>query len=195
MEIPVYAWAGILKRSAMHTSYPFVSLFLVAMLSVAPVYAQQKLGYVDSEYILEQLPEYATVQQQIDRTAQEWQQEIEERRDEVDELFREYQARELLYTNDQRQRQRDEIIQAEEEIERLRMQYFGPEGRLFQEQERLVRPVQESVLEAIEAVAIRDGYDYVFDKGGDYIFMYARDQLDLSDDVLEELGIDTDSQN
>ncbi len=179
----------------MHTSCSFVSLFFAAMLSVAPVYAQQKVGYVDSEYILEQLPEYATVQQQIDRTAQEWQQEIEEQRDEVDELFREYQARELLYTNEERQRQRDEIIQAEEEIERLRMQYFGPEGRLFQEQERLVRPVQESVLEAIEAVAIRDGYDYVFDKGGDYIFMYARDQLDLSDDVLEELGIDTDSQN
>ena len=195
MEVPVYAWARILKRGAMHTSYPLVSLFLAAALSVVPVYAQQKLGYVDSEYILEQLPEYATVQQQIDRTAQEWQQEIEERRDEVDELFREYQARELLYTNEERQRQRDEIIQAEEDIERLRMQYFGPEGRLFQEQERLVRPVQESVLEAIEAVAIRDGYDYVLDKGGDYIFMYARDQLDLSDDVLEELGIDTDSQN
>jgi outer membrane protein len=179
----------------MHASYSFVASFFVVVFAVSPVYAQQKLGYVDSEYILGQLPEYATVQQQIDRTAQEWQQEIEEQRDEVDELFREYQARELLYTNDERQRQRDEIIQAEEEIERLRMQYFGPEGRLFQEQERLVRPVQESVLEAIEAVATRDGYDYVFDKGGDYIFMYTRDQFDLSDDVLEELGIDTDSQN
>lgn len=179
----------------MHTSYPFASLFIVAILAVAPVYAQQKVGYVDSEYILEQLPEYATVQQQLDRTAQEWQQEIEEQRSEVEELFREYQARELIYTNDQRQRERDEIIQAEEEVERLRMQYFGPEGRLFQEQERLVRPVQESVLEAVEAVAVRDGYDYVFDKGGDYIFMYARDQLDLSDDVLEELGIDINSQN
>jgi len=195
MEIPVYARARVLRRSAMNGSYPFVSLFLVAMLGVSPVYAQQKLGYVDSEYILEQLPEYATVQQQIDRMAQEWQLEVEERRDEVDELFREYQARELLYTNEERQRQRDEIIRAEEGIEQLRMQYFGPEGRVFQEQERLVRPVQESVLEAIEAVAIRDGYDYVFDKGGDYIFMYVREQFDLSDDILEELGIDTDSQN
>ncbi len=179
----------------MHSSYSFVSLFLVALLGASPAYAQQKLGYVDSEYILEQLPEYATVQQQIDRMAQEWQLEVEERRNEVDELFREYQARELLYTNDERQRQRDEIIQAEEGIEQLRMQYFGPEGRVFQEQERLVRPIQESVLEAIEAVATRDGYDYVFDKGGDYIFMYVRDQFDLSDDVLEELGIDIDSQN
>ncbi len=179
----------------MHSSYSFVSLFLVALLGASPAYAQQKLGYVDSEYILEQLPEYATVQQQIDRTAQEWQQEIENSRDEVAELFREYQARELLYTNEERQRQRDEIIRAEEDIEQLRVQYFGPEGRLFQEQERLVRPIQESVLEAIEAVAARDGYDYVFDKGGDYIFMYVRDQFDLSDDVLEELGIDIDSQN
>lgn len=179
----------------MQVSYPIAASLLVAVLAVSPVYAQQKLGYVDSEYILEQLPEYATVQQQIDRMAQEWQLEVEERRNEVDELFREYQARELLYTNDERQRQRDEIIQAEEGIEQLRMQYFGPEGRVFQEQERLVRPIQESVLEAIEAVATRDGYDYVFDKGGDYIFMYVRDQFDLSNDVLEELGIDIDSQN
>ncbi len=179
----------------MHASYSFAASLLVAALAVSPVYAQQKLGYVDSEYILEQLPEYATVQQQIDRMAGEWQQEVEDRRSEVDELFREYQARELLYTNEERQRQRDEIIQAEEGIEQLRMQYFGPEGRVFQEQERLVRPVQESVLEAIETVATRDGYDYVFDKGGDYIFMYVREQFDLSDDVLEELGIDTDSQN
>ncbi len=194
MEIPVYAWAGFLRRTARPASYLFVALLLAAALGAAPAYAQ-KLGYVDSEYILGNMPEYATVQQQVDRMAQEWQAEVETRRDEVEELFREYQARELLYTNEERQRKRDEVIQAEEDVERLRSQYFGPEGRVFQEQERLVRPIQESVLEAIEAVADRDRYDYVFDKSGDYIFMYVREQYDLSDDVLEELGVDVDSQN
>lgn len=152
--------------------------------------AQQRIGYVDSEFILNNTPEYATVQQQLDRMAQEWQNELEERRDEVDALFREYQARELLYTSEERQRKRDEIMRAEEEVERLRMQYFGPEGDLFEQQERLMRPIQERVLAAIEKVAEREGFDYVFDKGGDFLFMYAREQYDLSDDVLEELGID-----
>jgi outer membrane protein len=162
-------------------------------LLAADVHAQQSIGYVDSEYILSETPEYATVQQQLDRAAEEWRQELEERRTEVDEMFREYQARELLYTNEERQREREAIVRAEEEAEQLRMQYFGPDGELFQEQERLMRPIQERVLAAIEEVAAREGYDYVFDKGGDFLFMYAREQYDLSDDVLQELGIDIEN--
>ena len=195
MEIPVYAWAGFLKDTARPASYVVAALLLSALVGTAPAHAQQKLGYVDSEYILQNMPEYATVQQQIDRMAQEWQEEVETSRTEVEELFREYQARELLYTNEERERKRDEIIRAEEDVEQLRSQYFGPEGRVFQEQERLVRPIQENVLEAIETVAERERYDYVFDKSGDYIFMYVQEQFDLSDDVLEELGVDVDRQN
>jgi outer membrane protein len=155
--------------------------------------AQQKIGYIDSEYILSKTPDYATVQQQVDRMAQEWQTTVEERKEEVDELFREYQARELLYTNEERQRKREEIMQAEGEVESLRMQYFGPEGQLFTQQEQLMRPIQERVLAAVETIAKEGGYDYVFDKSGDFLFMYAREQLDLSDQVLQELGIDVES--
>lgn len=169
------------------------SLIAFAALMLAVTFearAQQTIGYVDSEFILSRTPDYATVQQQLDRQAEEWRAELDERRSEVDELFREYQARELLYTNEERQRMREEIMRAEEEVEQLRMQYFGPEGQLFQEQERLMRPIQERILAAIEEVAARDDYDYVFDKGGDYLFMFAREQYDLSNEVLQELGID-----
>ena len=169
-------------------------LFAVLAMTVpASGFAQQRIGYVDSEAILSRTPEYATVQQQLDRMAQEWQSEVEERRSEVEEMFREYQARELLYTNEERQRKREEIVQAEDEVERLRMQYFGPEGDLFQQQEQLMRPIQEKVLAAIEEVAERENYDYVFDKGGDYLFMFAREEFDLSNEVLLELGIDVEN--
>ncbi len=172
------------------------SVILLAALAVgtpALAHAQQKIGYVDSEYVLGRTPEYATVQQQLDRKAQEWQTEVEERSAEVEEMFREYQARELLYTNEERKRKREAIVQAEDEVERLRMQYFGPEGDLFQQQEKLMRPIQEKILAAIEEVAEREDYDYVFDKGGDYLFMFAREQFDLSDKVLIELGIDVEN--
>ena len=155
--------------------------------------AQQKIGYVDSEYILGKTPEYATIQQQVDRMAQEWQQEVEREQREVDEMFQEYQARELLYTSEERQRKREEILQVEGEVERLRMRYFGPEGELFQQQEKLMRPVQERILTAIEEVATNEGYDYVFDKKGDYLFMFTREQFNLSDKVLKELGIDVEN--
>jgi outer membrane protein len=73
------------------------------------------------------------------------------------------------------------------------MQYFGPDGDLFTQQQNLMRPIQEEVLTAIEEVARREGYDYVFDKGGDYLFMYAEEEFDLSDQVLSELGIDVET--
>lgn len=167
-------------------------LILFAVLA-APAAAQQKIAYVDSEYIFSRTPEFATVQQQVDRLAQEWQREIEQKQRETDELFQEYQARELLYTQEERRRKRDEIVSAEEEVDRLRRQYFGPDGELFRQQEQLLRPLQERVLAAIEEVATADGYDYVFDKSGDVLFLFAREQLDLSDRVLEELGIEIES--
>lgn len=156
--------------------------------------AQQQIGYVDSQYILEETPEYATVQQNLDRMAQEWQQEVEEKQREVDEMFREYQARELLYTQEERQQKRDAIMQAEQEVEQLRMRYFGPEGELFQQQEQLLKPIQEKVLVAVEEVALNEGYDYVLDKSGGVVFMYAPEEHDLSDLVLEELGIDIEQE-
>lgn len=174
--------------------YSFVLLLGALLLagSTQRVYAQQTIGYVDSEYILSETPEYATVQQQLDRMAEEWRQELDQRRTEVDEMFRQYQARELLYTNEERQRMREDIMRAEEEVEQLRVRYFGPDGELFQEQERLMRPIQERILIAVEEVAEREGYDYVFDKGGDFLFMFAQEEYDLSDAVLQELGIDVE---
>ncbi|MFQ5568577.1 MAG: OmpH family outer membrane protein [Rhodothermales bacterium] len=154
------------------------------------VTAQQKIAYVDTEYISSKMPEFSTVQQTIDRMAQEWQQELDQKRGEVDDLFQEYQARELLYTQEERQRKRQEIMDAEAEVERLRGQYFGPDGEYFKQQEQLLRPVQEKVLAAIEEVAKAEGYDYVFDKNSDVRFLYLLDKYDLSDQVLEELGIE-----
>ncbi len=175
------------------------SLKIAALFTVLGVFllqgahAQQRIGHVDSELILSRTPEFTNVQQQIDRLAQQWRQELEEERQALDEMFREYQARELLYTQEERQRRQEDIVRAEEDLERLRMRYFGPEGELFQQQDNLMRPIQERILEAIENVATRDGYDYVFDRKGDFLFMFAREQYDLTDEVLVELGIDLDT--
>ncbi len=180
----------------MNSKKLFVSILLGSALCLAltvnSAQAQQKIGYVDSDYILEQVPEFATIQQNVDRQAQEWEAEIENAQKEVDDMFREYQARELLYTKEERQRKQEEIVNAEQAAERLRMKYFGPEGELFVQQDNLMRPLQEKLVTAIEAVAAEDGFDYIFDKSGDFLFLYAREQFDLSDRVLEELGIEVD---
>lgn len=178
----------------MKTLFLLLALVALGLLSTpGAAWAQQKIAYIDSQYISGKYPEFATAQQKLDRMTQDWEREITAKREEVDELFQEYQARELLYTQEERQRKRDEIMQAEDGVERLRAQYFGPDGDLFKQQEQLLKPIQEKVLAAVEEVALAEGYDYVFDKSGDYVFLYANEQHDLSNQVLEELGIEIES--
>jgi outer membrane protein len=162
--------------------------------AAAPALAQQKIGYVDTEYVLNQMPEYKTVQQKLDKLEQQWRTEIEEQREEVRTLEQEFQARELLYTEQERTRKQQAIEKARKEVEQLRQQYFGPEGQLYARQRELMRPIQQRVLEATESVATADGYDYVVDRKGETLFLYARDEHDLSDRVLRELGINVDQQ-
>lgn len=167
-----------------------LSILLLTLAVAAPVAAQERIAYVDSESILNQITEFRTVQANLDRLAQQWQTELSELQQEIDALVRDFEARELLFTEAERERKRDEIRAKEQEVESRRTQRFGPDGELFREQQRQMRPVQERLLDAIDAVAEDEDYDYVFDKSGDYLFLYARPQLDISDLVLEELGID-----
>lgn len=154
--------------------------------------AQQRIGYVDTEYILNQLPEYTSVQQKLDQLEQQWRKEIQGQQERVETLEEEYEAREVLYTDEERQRKREAIQQARKKVEQLRQQYFGPDGRLYTRQQELMRPIQERVLSAVESVATEAGYDYVLDRKGEALFLFARDEHNLSPQVLRELGINVD---
>lgn len=167
-----------------------LTLFLLVAFAV-PAAAQERVAYLDSEYVLERISEYRTAQSTLDRLAQQWQTELDGMQQEVDVLVRDFGARELLYTEEERQRQEAEIAGKEQELESRRLQRFGPDGELFREQQRLMRPIQERVLAAVEEVAQEEDYDYVFDKSGDYLFLYLKPQLDISELVLDELGIET----
>jgi outer membrane protein len=167
-----------------------LSLLVLTLAVATPATAQQRIAYIDSESILSQITEFRTVQANLDRLAQQWQAELAELQQEIDALERDYEARELLFTETERERKLEEIRAKKQEMESRRTQRFGPDGELFREQQRQMRPVQERLLDAIEQVAKDEEYDYVFDKSGDFLFLYARPELDVSDLVLEELGID-----
>jgi outer membrane protein len=171
-----------------------VALTLLLVGGSVDAHAQQKIGYIDSGYVLDQMPEYAAVQQKLDQLEQQWRQEIEAAEKQVETLEQEFQARELLYTDEERKRKRGEIRSARQKVERLRQRYFGPEGELYSRQKSLMRPLQERILKATEEVAQQDGYDYIFDKGDEVLFMYAREEHNVSDAVLRELGINVDQQ-
>lgn len=162
----------------------------LAALAFAPAAdAQQKIGFVDSEPILEQMPEYRTVQQEIDRLVQQWESEVAALDAEAGRMADEFAAREILFTDEERTRQLAEVEAKRQERDALRRRYFGPEGELFREQRNRLRPVQERLLAAVEAVATEGDFDYVFDRSGDYVFLYTQPRHNLTDLVLDELGI------
>ena len=169
-----------------------VAVLVGALVWVPTTQAQQRIGYVDTEYILNQLPEYTSVQQKLDQLEQRWREEIQSQQERVETLEAEFEAREVLYTEEERQRRRESIQQARKKVEQLRQQYFGPEGRLYTRQQELMRPIQERVLSAVESVATEAGYDYVLDRKGETLFLFARDEHGLNDQVLRELGINVD---
>ena len=183
-------------RSIARRAWPVLAvLVLTAWSGVESAAAQQKIGYYDAQLVLENIPEYQSVQQKLDRLETRWEQELDTLQQEKQRLVREFEARELLYTEEERKRKQGEIRKMEEKIESYRQEHFGPKGMLFQRQKQLMRPIQERILEAVDAVARREGYDFVFDKsGGDFMFHFARDEYDINQQVLEELGVSTSAQ-
>ncbi|HEX9950702.1 MAG TPA: OmpH family outer membrane protein [Rubricoccaceae bacterium] len=172
----------------MHT-FRLAAVAAFALALALPAAAQQKLAFVDSERILALMPEYRTAQQDIDRLALQWQAEVDAVGREAETLQADYAARELLYTAEERTRGLADIAARRQAVDALRRRYFGPEGELFREQQSRLRPVQERLLVAIETVAADGDYDFIFDRSGEYVFLYARARNDLTDRVLDALGL------
>ena len=162
-------------------------LSLVAVLSTQ-AYAQ-RFAYVDSDYILSQMPSYKSAQTQIDEQSKKWQEEIDNKFEAIDKLYKQYQAEKVLLTKDMQTKRENEIIEKEREAKKLQNDKFGYEGQLFKKREELIKPIQDKVYEAINKVAKNNGLDFIFDKSGDMLMLVSNPKYDRSDEVLEELGV------
>ena len=149
----------------------------------------QRFAYVDSEYILSQMPAYKSAQTQIDELSKKWQEEIETKFAEIDKLYKVYQAEKVLLTKDMQTKRENEIIELERAAKKLQNDKFGYEGELFKKREELIKPIQDKVYEAINKVASENGLDFIFDKSGDMLMLVSNSKYDRSDEVLEELGV------
>ena len=155
------------------------SIFLMGMTGI---YAQQnqKIAYVDSNYILENIPEYADAQEEINQLSKQWEKEITALFQEAQELDREYQAESVLLSEDQKRKKKEAITAKRQEAENLRMQYYGPEGELYTKRAELIQPIQEKVYNAINTLAQLKNYAFIFDKETteELITMFKEDQED-----------------
>lgn len=148
----------------------------------------QKIGYVDTDYILTSIPEYKAAQGEIDKLSVDWQKEIEAKYAEIDKLYKAYQADAILLTDDMKKKRENEIINKEKEVKELQKQRFGVDGELFKKRQELVKPLQDKIYNAVKAVAERSGLAIILDKAGQVSILYANTKYDKSEDVLTYMG-------
>ena len=173
----------------MKISVKTVIVAVVAVFATFSASAQTlRFAFVDSEYILNNIPAYKSAQAQLDKLSADWQKEIEAQFGEVDRLYKNYQAERVMLSEDMRKRREDEIINKEEAVKDLQRKYYGPEGELTKKQQELVKPIQDEVYRAIREMAVEGQYAAIFDTSADASLLYANPRNDKSDEVLEKLG-------
>ena len=165
-----------------------IILSLCAVLVISSVSFAQKTGFVDTEYILSNIPEYKAAQAEMDKISVDWQKEIEAKYSEIDKLYKIYQAESVLLTDDMRKKRENEIINKEKEVKELQKQRFGVDGELFSKRMELVKPIHDKVYSAVKQVAERGGLAFIFDKAGQVSLLYTNSKYDKSEDVLNFLG-------
>lgn len=169
------------------------SVLIIAMcmtLGMIKVQAQgnQKIAYIDTEYILQNIPEYSDAQEEINQMSASWAKELKKLQNKIDQMVREYQTESVLLSDDMKTKKETAIAEKEQELADLQMQYFGPEGELFSKKVELIQPIQEKVYNAIQQVVQVKNYAFVLDKASGNTILYCNEKFDISDDVLDEIG-------
>lgn len=162
-------------------------LIAVVLMTTATSMAQ-KFAYIDSEFILENIPEYADAKTAIDELSLQWQNEIEAKFTEIDQLYKKFTAEAVLLPDDIKAKREQEIITKEKEAKDLQKQRFGTEGDLFKRRQELIKPIQEKIATALENIATSENYAVIFDKAGSLSMMYTNPRFDISEAVLDKMG-------
>lgn len=174
----------------MKTKKSILLIVVMFVMGITALNAQQaqRIAYVDSNYILENIPEYGDAQEEINSLSKGWENEIKAIKQTVEEMYREYQSESVLLSEAQKRKKEEDIVAKEQEARNLQMQYFGPDGELFTKRTELIQPIQEKIYNAINQIAMTKNYAFVFDKATGTTILYCNDKNDISDDVLDEIG-------
>ncbi len=162
-----------------------ITLFCVV--AFAGSVSAQKYAYVDTQYMLDQIQEYKNAQEQLNELSVQWQKEVEQKFAEIDALYKSFQAESVLLPDEIKKQKEEEIVKKEKDAKDLQKKRFGKDGDLFKKRQELVKPIQDKVYNAIEEMAQKKNYAFVFDKSGSISILYADPKLDISDEVLNNI--------
>ena len=163
-------------------------LLILAVSFLATTTQAQKFAYVDTDYILNKIPDFKQAQDKLDALSADWQKEIENKYADVEQMYRTYQQEQVLLTDEMKVKREDAIIKKETAAKNLQQKYFGPEGELYIKRQELIKPIQDKIYDAIQQLAANNKYAIVFDSSSDLIMLYKNNNLDKSDKVLDLMG-------
>jgi outer membrane protein len=164
-------------------------LGLLMVFGITFATSAQKYGYIDSDYILNKMPEYKEAKERLDKLADRWTKEIEERYEIIKQKKENFLREEDLLPAEERKKREEEITTLETEAMQMQKTRFGVNGDYFQKRQELIKPIQDKVYEAMQAVASKRNYSFVFDKANQSNLVFADSKFDISDEVLKEMGI------
>ncbi len=165
-----------------------ILITLLCIVIVASSFAQ-RYAVIDSKYILEKIPEYKSAQDKLDQFSQQWQQEIDKKASELDKMYKDYDAEQVMLSDDLKKKREDELFNADKALKDLQRKRFGYEGDIFKKRQELIKPIQDRVYNAVQKLAASKLYDFILDKSEGITVIFADPKLDKSDDVLKELGV------
>jgi outer membrane protein len=164
-------------------------LLCIAFLGIAFATQAQRYAIIDTKYILNKIPEYRDADKKLQLIGEQWQKEIDDKQVQLDKMYKNYEAEQFMLTDELKKKREDELFMKEKDIRDLQKRRFGYEGDLFKERQKLVKPVQDKVFNAVQKIAIARSYDFILDKSEGITVIFADPKLDKSDEVLKELGI------
>ena len=162
-------------------------LFILTNVILTTTFAQN-FAYVDTDYILNKIPEFKQAQDTLDNFSADWQAEIESKYAAVEKMYRAYQQEKVLLTDNMKSKREEAIITKETAAKNLQQKYFGPQGQLFTKRQELITPIQDKIQNAIKELAKANKYQIVFDSSSDLIMLHKDNNLDQSDKVLDLMG-------
>jgi len=156
-------------------------------LACAGAAAQMKIGHINSETIMQTLPEAIDAQKSIDALVAGWEADLQKMQAEWKRKFDDFDKRKLILTEQVRADQERELRELDQSITDFRNKKFGQSGELFQKQNEVMKPLQNKMFRVLEEIAKDEGYDYVFDRSGEILVLYANDKYDLTQRVLQRM--------
>jgi len=149
----------------------------------------QRYAVIDSKYILEKMPVYNEAQTKLNQVSALWQQDIEKKQIELDKMYKDYDAEQVMLSDDLKKKREDLLYNREKEVRDLQKKRFGFEGDLFKKRQELIKPIQDKVYNAIQKLAVDGSYDFILDKSEGITVIFADPKLDKSEEVLKFLGV------